>query len=78
MISLARAPFRFELPDELSAHAPPEKRGITRDGVRLLAADRRSGVLTHTRFNRIGDLLRPGDCLVFNASRTLPAVLPAR
>ena len=33
---------------------------------------------THTVFNRIGDFLRPGDCLVFNASRTLPAVLPRR
>lgn len=74
---VVQAPFRFELPDELSAHEPPEKRGLTRDGVRLLAADRRTGAMTHTRFHRISDFLRPGDCLVFNASRTLPAVLPA-
>lgn len=72
-----RPPFRFELPDELSAREPPEKRGLSRDGVRLLSADRRTGVLTHTRFNRIADFLNPGDCLVFNASRTLPAVLGA-
>ncbi|HKP95404.1 MAG TPA: S-adenosylmethionine:tRNA ribosyltransferase-isomerase [Fibrobacteria bacterium] len=74
---VVQAPFRFELPDDLSAREPPEKRGLSRDGVRLLAADRRTGALTHTRFNRIADFLRPGDCLVFNASRTLPAVLQA-
>ncbi len=72
-----QAPFRFSLPDELSAHEPPEKRGLTRDGVRLLAVDRREGVLTHARFNHIADFLKAGDCLVFNASRTLPAVLTA-
>ena len=74
---VVHAPFRFELPDDLSAHEPPEKRGLTRDGVRLLAADRRTGAMTHTRFHRIADFLNPGDCLVFNASRTLPAVLQA-
>jgi len=35
---VVRAPFRFELPDDLSAREPPEKRGLPRDGVRLLAA----------------------------------------
>src|SRR3954462_1805858 len=74
---VAAAPFRFELPDALLAREPPEKRGLERDQVRLLAADRRAGELRHTRFDRIGDLLRPGDCLVFNASRTLPAALQA-
>lgn len=71
------APFRFELPDALLAREPPEKRGLPRDRVRLLAADRATGALKHTRFDRIGDSLRPGDCLVFNASRTLPAALRA-
>lgn len=74
----APAPFAFDLPDDLSAREPPEKRGLPRDGVRLLAADRGTGAIRHTVFNRIGDFLRPGDCLVFNASRTLPAVLHAR
>jgi S-adenosylmethionine:tRNA ribosyltransferase-isomerase len=73
----AASPFRFELPDALLAREPPEKRGLVRDQVRLLAADRATGALRHTRFDRIGDLLRPGDCLVFNASRTLPAALKA-
>lgn len=74
---VVQAPFRFELPDELSAHEPPEKRGLTRDGVRLLVADRRTGSMAHARFSRIADFLNPGDCLVLNASRTLPAVLQA-
>lgn len=74
---VAPAPFRFELPDILLAGEPPEKRGLGRDQVRLLAADRGTGELQHTRFDRIGDLLRRGDCLVFNASRTLPAALKA-
>lgn len=70
--------FAFELPDALSASGPPEKRGLARDGVRLLAADRRTGALHHGRFRDLADFLRPGDCLVLNASRTLPASLPAR
>jgi S-adenosylmethionine:tRNA ribosyltransferase-isomerase len=74
---VAASPFRFELPDALLAREPPEKRGLERDQVRLLAVDRRTGGLRHTRFDGIGDLLRPGDCLVFNASRTLPASLQA-
>lgn len=75
--SPVQPPFRFQLPDELAAKEPPEKRGLTRDGVRLLSANRRSGILSHSVFNRIGDFLEPGDCLVFNASRTLPASLRA-
>lgn len=74
---VAASPIRFTLPDALSAHEPPEKRGLTRDGVRLLVADRGTGALTHARFDRIADHLKPGDCLVFNASRTLPAALNA-
>lgn len=70
--------FAFELPDALSASGPPEKRGLSRDGVRLLVADRRTGALHHGRFRDLADFLRPGDCLVLNASRTLPASLPAR
>ena len=76
MVAIAPG-LRFELPDELLAREPPEKRGLSRDGVRLLAADRGTGTVVHSRFDRIGDFLRPGDCLVFNASRTLPATLRA-
>ncbi len=72
------APFAFALPDELAAREPPERRGLSRDGVRLLVLDRRTGRATHSRFDRLGSFLRPGDLLVFNASRTLPASLPGR
>jgi S-adenosylmethionine:tRNA ribosyltransferase-isomerase len=70
--------FDFELPDALSAKEPPEKRGLARDGIRLLAADRRTGALSHGRFRDLAGFLKPDDCIVLNASRTLPASLPAR
>ncbi|HJZ57794.1 MAG TPA: S-adenosylmethionine:tRNA ribosyltransferase-isomerase [Gemmataceae bacterium] len=72
------APFAFALPPELAAKEPPERRGLARDGVRLLVIDRRTHQVEHTRFSRIGDFLRAGDLLVFNSSRTLPAALPGR
>jgi S-adenosylmethionine:tRNA ribosyltransferase-isomerase len=68
-------PFVFKLPSELAASAPPERRGIARDAVRLLYIDRHSDRLEHTHFNRIADYLRSGDLLIFNSSRTLPASL---
>lgn len=69
------APFSFTLPPELAADEPPERRGIARDQVRLLVIDRASGEIEHTRFDHFGDFLSPGDLLVFNSSRTLPASL---
>ncbi|MEQ0562432.1 S-adenosylmethionine:tRNA ribosyltransferase-isomerase [Amycolatopsis sp. NEAU-NG30] len=66
---------RFELPEELSASAPPEARGLARDGVRLLVASP-AGV-EHTVFSSLGDHLRPGDLLVVNTSGTLPAAVDA-
>jgi S-adenosylmethionine:tRNA ribosyltransferase-isomerase len=68
----------FNLPAELSADRPPERRGLARDLVRLLVIDRHADTLTHTRFDRISALLAPGDLLVFNSSRTLPATLIGR
>jgi S-adenosylmethionine:tRNA ribosyltransferase-isomerase len=67
---------RFDLPDELSASAPPEARGVARDEVRLLAAGP-DGV-HHTVFSALGEHLRPGDLLVVNTSGTLPAAVDAR
>src|SRR6266567_2703744 len=69
------APFTFVLPPELSAKEPPERRGISRDQVRLLVIDRASGKIQHSRFDRIDNYLRENDLLVFNSSRTLPASL---
>lgn len=66
-------PFTFLLPTELSAKEPPERRGIARDGVRLMVINRKSSEVQHSRFNGISEFLRPGDLLVFNTSRTLPA-----
>ena len=60
------------------APRPPEAEGVRRDRVRLLAVDRATRRLTHTRFDRIDEFLGPGDLLVVNRSRTLPAALAAR
>jgi S-adenosylmethionine:tRNA ribosyltransferase-isomerase len=65
--------FEFERPKELEARAPPEAFGRARDAVRLLATDR-GGSEDH-RFRELPSLLRPGDLLVVNESRTLPASL---
>jgi S-adenosylmethionine:tRNA ribosyltransferase-isomerase len=67
---------RFDLPAELSASAPPEARGLSRDEVRLLVASP-AGV-HHTAFTGLGEHLRPGDLLVVNTSGTLPAAVDAR
>ena len=69
------APFSFDLPPALSAREPAERRGIAHDEVRLMVIDRRTNRIAHTRFNHLADYLRPGDLLVFNTSRTLPASL---
>jgi S-adenosylmethionine:tRNA ribosyltransferase-isomerase len=64
------------LPPGSEATAPPEHRGLTRDGVRLMAV--RPGSVTHARFTDLPDLLDPGDLVVVNTSATLPARLDAR
>lgn len=70
------APFTFTLPEELAAKEPPERRGLSRDGVRLMVIDRaKDNKVTHTKFNCLSEFLLPGDLLVFNSSRTLPASL---
>jgi S-adenosylmethionine:tRNA ribosyltransferase-isomerase len=66
----------FTLPAELEAHEPPEARGLSRDGIRLLTGDRLTGEVGHHRFTDLPDLLRPGDVLVVNTSGTLPAAVP--
>ena len=64
---------RFVLPDSLNASEPPEARGLSRDQVKLLVAE--GSTVTHTRFDRIGEHLRPGDLLLVNTSGTLPAAV---
>ncbi|HEY3248395.1 MAG TPA: S-adenosylmethionine:tRNA ribosyltransferase-isomerase [bacterium] len=67
----------FTLPPELEAHEPPEARGLTRDGVRMLVASRDSDEVTHARFSDFPDFVRAGDVVVVNVSATLPAALTA-
>ena len=63
--------FYYDLPEELIAQTPLEKR----DTSRLLHMDRMTGEISHHHFYDIIDYLRPGDCLVMNDSRVLPARL---
>jgi S-adenosylmethionine:tRNA ribosyltransferase-isomerase len=63
----------FTLPPGRHAGAPPERRGLTRDGVRLLVAHQ-DGV-EHARFHDLPRFLRPGDLVVVNTSATLPAAV---
>ena len=66
--------FAFELPESLIAHYPmPE-----RSSCRLLSLDGPTGALTHGTFTDILDKLNPGDLLVFNNTRVIPARLFGR
>src|SRR6266480_1571813 len=63
--------FDYELPQELIAQTPIEPR----DASRLLVVHRDSGIFEHRYFRDIGEYLRPGDLLIANQSRVLPARL---
>ena len=63
--------FWYALPEELIAQTPLEQR----DSSRLLVLDRDTGAVTHRHFYDIIEYLQPGDCLVMNDSRVLPARL---
>ncbi|MER6510208.1 S-adenosylmethionine:tRNA ribosyltransferase-isomerase [Nonomuraea sp. NPDC001636] len=64
----------FALPDDLSAHEPPEARGLARDAVRLMVS-RGEAEPAHHRFGDLPGLLDPGDLIVVNNSATLPAAV---
>ena len=63
--------FWYDLPEELIAQTPLQQR----DSSRLLVLGRESGEVSHRHFYDILDYLHPGDCLVLNDSRVLPARL---
>ena len=63
--------FWYDLPEELIAQTPL----LQRDSSRLLTLDRCSGAIAHRHFYDIIEYLQPGDCLVMNNSRVLPARL---
>ncbi|MCG3088337.1 S-adenosylmethionine:tRNA ribosyltransferase-isomerase [Sporosarcina cyprini] len=68
----------FHLPDELNASHPPEKRGLRRDHVRMMVLNRTTGEIQHDRFDHVLDYLQPGDLVILNNSRTIPAVLQGK
>ena len=61
--------FYYDLPKELIAQTPVEPR----DSSRLLVMNKTSGELEHRHFYDITEYLQPGDCLIVNDSRVLPA-----
>ena len=63
--------FDYYLPEELIAQTPLEKR----DESRLMCLDKKTGELSHHHFYELPDFLNPGDCLILNNSRVLPARL---
>lgn len=68
---MQRSDFSYELPPDLIAQQPPAERG----GSRLLCLDGRNGALTDQRFSDLPAWLRPGDTLIFNDTRVVPARL---
>lgn len=71
---MKKSDFYFDLPEELIAQTPiPE-----RDHSRLLLLDKNTGEIEHRHFYDLPSFLHPGDCLVLNDSRVLPARLLGR
>ena len=68
---MLKSNFYYNLPEELIAQEPMEPR----DASRLLVMDKETGALTDGTFRDIKSLLKPGDCLILNDSRVLPARL---
>ena len=68
---LKTSDYWFDLPEELIAQDPSQQR----DRCRLLCMDRKTGELEHRIFHDIADLLEPGDTLVLNDTKVIPARL---
>ncbi len=66
--------FYYDLPPELIAQTPLDRR----DGSRLMTLDKKTGAVGHAHFYDLPKYLKPGDCLVLNDSRVLPARLIGR
>ncbi len=66
-----KSDFYYDLPPELIAQTPLKDRSASR----LLVMDRKNGAVSHHTFREIVDYLKPGDCLVINDTRVLPARL---
>ncbi len=68
---MKRQDFYFELPEELIAQDPLEDRSASK----LLVLDKETGEVFHRSFKEIADYLEPGDCLVLNDTKVIPARL---
>lgn len=71
MTQLKKSDFNFNLPQELIAQDPLEERSASR----LLVLNRETGAVEHHQFQDITNYLRPGDCLVLNNTKVIPARL---
>jgi len=71
---MKKSDFYFDLPEDLIAQTPLEKR----DGSRLLHLSKESGEIIHEHFYNIKEHLHKGDCLILNDSRVMPARLYGR
>ena len=71
---MKKSDFYYDLPEELIAQTPEQKR----DNSRMLVLDRATGAMEHKHFYDIVDYFEAGDCLVINDSRVLPARLFGR
>ncbi|MBQ7668674.1 MAG: tRNA preQ1(34) S-adenosylmethionine ribosyltransferase-isomerase QueA [Clostridia bacterium] len=68
---LLKKHFYYDLPEELIAQTPSEKR----DESRLMVLNKTTGEITHKTFKNVIDYLKPNDCLVINNTRVIPARL---
>ena len=68
---MQKSDFSFELPEQLIARFPQPERSASR----LLKLQRQTGDIEHTQFKAVLDAINPGDLLVFNNTRVIPARL---
>ena len=66
---MKRSDFYYDLPQELIAQTPVEPR----DSSRMLAVNKKTGEYSHKVFSDIVDYIKPGDCLILNNTKVLPA-----
>ncbi|MFQ9126372.1 MAG: S-adenosylmethionine:tRNA ribosyltransferase-isomerase [Butyricicoccaceae bacterium] len=66
---MKKSDFYFDLPERLIAQHPLEQR----DASRMMVLDRKDGSVTHRHFHDMLEYVKPGDCVVFNNSRVIPA-----
>ena len=71
LMTLKKSDFYFDLPQELIAQDPLEDRSASR----MLVLNKDTGAVEHHRFQEIKEYLRPGDCLVLNNTKVIPARL---